>query len=96
MALNKAKIVHGVTGEYWQIANKNYAKDTGKTAVLLRCYVSTGVRATGLENFINMPEFTIILEFDGDLTTAECYAAAKASVIVDAAETNFFVDAQDC
>lgn len=95
MALLKQKSVHGVSGNYWQIAHKNYAKDTGKTAVLLRCYVSAAVRAAGLENFVGMPEFQVIKEFDGDLTTAECYTQAKASVVADETETNFFVDAED-
>ena len=107
MALQKSKTVHGITGNYWQIANKNYIKDTGKTSILLRCYVSAEVRAAGLGDFIGMPEFQEIKEFEGDLTTAQCYTQAKASVMSEAvgiegeegyvapAETNFFVDAMD-
>jgi hypothetical protein len=95
MALQKSLTARGVTGNYWQIANKNYVKDTGKTSALLRCYVSAEVRDTGLENNIAIPEFQKIVEFDGDLTTAEVYTAAKASLLVQDVETSFFVNATD-
>lgn len=96
MALQKSVTIHGVTGEYWQLADKNYSKDSGKTTARLRCYVSAAVRETGLDNFIGMPDFQKIIEADGDLTTAEMYAAAKVSAIVDEVETNIFANAVDC
>jgi hypothetical protein len=97
MALQKSKTVNGVVGDYWHIAYKTFIKDSGKTSILLRCYVSAAVRATGVGNFIDMQAFRTIREFDGDLTTAECYTQAKVGV-KDAAgnETNFFADATDC
>ena len=96
MALQKSKTARGVTGNYWQIANKNYVKDTFKTAVLVRCYVSAEVRATGIDADIQMPDFQVIREFAGDLTTAECYEQLKARAVVDGVETNWFADATDC
>jgi len=95
MALQITRTARGIAGNYWQIWHKNYDKDTGKTSVRLRCYASADERAIGLENFIAMPEFQVIREFAGDLTTAECYTQVKNSVIVDGVETNFFANATD-
>jgi hypothetical protein len=97
MALQKSQTVNGVTGNYWQIADKSYSKDSGKTLVRLRCYVSADIRATGEGNYIGMPGFQMFKQFDGDLTTADCYTQAKASMKdSNGVETNFFADATDC
>ncbi|WP_321377088.1 hypothetical protein [Trichococcus shcherbakoviae] len=96
MALRKTKNARGVSGDYWQIHHKNYNKDTGKTSAELRCYVSADVRTTDAADYLDMSEFRTIVEFDGDLTTAELYAKCKESAPVDGAETNWFVDAEDC
>lgn len=95
MALDKELTIHGVTGRYWQICNRNFCKDRMVTAINIRCYVSAEVRAESAGNFIDMPGFLLIREFDGDLSTAECYTQLKVSQIVDGVETNFFVDAED-
>ncbi len=96
MALQKSKTTRGITADYWQIHHTNYNKDTGKTSALLRCYVSADVRTASMADFLDLPEFRTIVEYKGDLTTAELYVKCKESATVDGVETNFFVDAEDC
>jgi hypothetical protein len=97
MALQKTKTAaNGVTGDYWQIANRNYIKDTNKTAVLVRCYKDAAVRASGLANHLGY-EFQMVREFDGDLTMAQCYTKLKDPIVSDGLEVdNLFADAVDC
>ena len=96
MALRKSKTARGITADYWQIHHKNYNKDTSKTSALLRCYASADVRARNAADFLDLPEFRTIVEFDGDLTTAELYAKCKESMLIDGVETNWLADAEDC
>jgi hypothetical protein len=80
MALIKNITKKGVTANYWIITDKNYVKETLKTSIRLRGYVSKEVRGEGFENYLD--GFEYIKEFDGDLTTEECYAKATESVKV--------------
>jgi hypothetical protein len=83
MALQKSKTSKGITASYLQIYKQSYDKNSNKTLSRMRTYVDKSARDAGINNFIDIPEFKYVREFDGELTIAQAYEAWKKPIMQD-------------
>lgn len=95
MALKLSKTKHGIVGEYWQIYQLAYQKDTGKTLARMRCYANQAARDVGLSNYINDPIFKKTNEFAGVCSMEDAYKKWKTSKIATASDIFMDGDAEN-